>query len=80
MAQFEYTNHLASGMRSAACASIFQINFSSISMTRRTNTCFSKPLRAYSHGCMRVEYPDKYAENVLLSPNPRKDIPLSALL
>ena len=27
---------------------------------------FSKPARAYSHGCMRVEYPDKYAE-VLLS-------------
>jgi murein L,D-transpeptidase YcbB/YkuD len=26
---------------------------------------FSKPLRAYSHGCMRVEYPDKYAETLL---------------
>ena len=26
---------------------------------------FGKPLRAYSHGCMRVEYPDKYAETLL---------------
>ena len=26
---------------------------------------FSKPARAYSHGCMRVEYPDKYAETLL---------------
>jgi murein L,D-transpeptidase YcbB/YkuD len=27
---------------------------------------FSKPVRAYSHGCMRVEHPDQYAE-ILLS-------------
>ena len=26
---------------------------------------FSKPVRAYSHGCMRVENPDKYAETLL---------------
>ena len=26
---------------------------------------FSKPLRAYSHGCMRVENPNKYAETLL---------------
>ena len=26
---------------------------------------FSKPERAYSHGCMRVEHPDKYAETLL---------------
>ena len=26
---------------------------------------FSKPVRAYSHGCMRVEYPDRYAAALL---------------
>ena len=26
---------------------------------------FGKPVRAYSHGCMRVENPDKYAETLL---------------
>ena len=26
---------------------------------------FSKPVRAYSHGCMRVEYPDRYAATLL---------------
>ena len=62
MAQFEYINHLASGTRLVACASTFQINFLFISMTRPTNICSASLRRAYSHGCMRVEYPDKYAE------------------
>jgi L,D-transpeptidase YcbB len=33
---------------------------------------FSKPLRAYSHGCMRVEYPDKYAETLLSISQPQE--------
>ena len=33
---------------------------------------FSKPLRAYSHGCMRVEYPDKYAETLLSISQPEE--------
>ena len=53
-------------MRSAASGSTFPTSSSSISMTRRTNTYFAHESRAYSHGCMRVQDPDKYAE-VLLS-------------
>ena len=33
---------------------------------------FSKPVRAYSHGCMRVEYPDKYAETLLSISQPEE--------
>jgi len=33
---------------------------------------FSKPIRAYSHGCMRVEYPDKYAETLLSISQPEE--------
>ena len=33
---------------------------------------FSKPARAYSHGCMRVEYPDKYAETLLSISQPEE--------
>jgi L,D-transpeptidase YcbB len=33
---------------------------------------FSKPVRAYSHGCMRVENPDKYAETVLSISQPEE--------
>jgi L,D-transpeptidase YcbB len=34
---------------------------------------FSKPARAYSHGCMRVEYPDKYAETLLSISQPEEE-------
>ena len=33
---------------------------------------FSKPVRAYSHGCMRVENPDKYAETLLSISQPEE--------
>ena len=33
---------------------------------------FSKLVRAYSHGCMRVEYPDKYAETLLSISQPEE--------
>ena len=33
---------------------------------------FSKPARAYSHGCMRVENPDKYAETLLSISQPEE--------
>jgi murein L,D-transpeptidase YcbB/YkuD len=33
---------------------------------------FSKPVRAYSHGCMRVEHPDKYAETLLSISQPEE--------
>ncbi len=32
---------------------------------------FAKEKRAYSHGCMRVQYPDKYAEILLNIANPK---------
>jgi len=33
---------------------------------------FSKPVRAYSHGCMRVEHPDQYAETLLSISQPEE--------
>jgi L,D-transpeptidase YcbB len=33
---------------------------------------FSKPVRAYSHGCMRVEHPDQYAETLLSISQPQE--------
>ena len=33
---------------------------------------FSRPARAYSHGCMRVEYPDKYAATLLSLSQPEE--------
>ena len=33
---------------------------------------FSKPVRAYSHGCMRMENPDKYAETLLSISQPEE--------
>jgi L,D-transpeptidase YcbB len=33
---------------------------------------FSKPVRAYSHGCMRVENPDQYAETLLSISQPEE--------
>jgi L,D-transpeptidase YcbB len=33
---------------------------------------FSKPMRAYSHGCMRVQNPDKYAETLLSISQPEE--------
>ena len=33
---------------------------------------FSKPVRAYSHGCMRIENPDKYAETLLSISQPEE--------
>ena len=33
---------------------------------------FSKPVRAYSHGCMRVENPDKYSETLLSISQPEE--------
>jgi murein L,D-transpeptidase YcbB/YkuD len=32
----------------------------------------SKPVRAYSHGCMRVEHPDQYAETLLSISQPQE--------
>ena len=46
--------------------SISQTASSCTNMIRPTSSFFEKVVRAYSHGCMRVEKPDKYAE-VLLS-------------
>ena len=33
---------------------------------------FSKPVRAYSHGCMRVEHPDQYAETLFSISQPEE--------
>ena len=52
--------------RSAGCASISPTSSWSISTTHRTSTCSPWTERAFSHGCMRVQDPAKYAE-VLLS-------------
>ena len=38
----------------------------------RDKYLFSKPVRAYSHGCMRVEYPDQYAEKLLSLSQPEE--------
>ena len=51
--------------RSAASASTSRTSSWSISTTRRTSTCSRTTKRAYSHGCMRVQDPDKYAEVLL---------------
>ena len=41
---------------------------------------FSKPVRAYSHGCMRVENPDKYAETLLSISQPEEGYTVQRLL
>ena len=56
--------------RSAASASTSRTSSSSISTTRRTRTCSPLDKRAYSHGCMRVQDPAKYAEVILGLSNP----------
>ncbi|MGC1349172.1 MAG: L,D-transpeptidase family protein, partial [Xanthobacteraceae bacterium] len=40
---------------------------------------FSKPARAYSHGCMRVENPDKYAETLLSISQPEEGFTVQRL-
>ena len=40
---------------------------------------FSKPVRAYSHGCMRVENPDKYAETLLSISQPEEGFTVQRL-
>jgi L,D-transpeptidase YcbB len=40
---------------------------------------FSKPVRAYSHGCMRVENPDKYADTLLSISQPEEGFTVQRL-
>ena len=56
----------ATRTRWAACASTSPTSSWSTSTTRRTNTCSRTTSGRYSHGCMRVQDPQHYAE-VLLS-------------
>ena len=59
-------------MRSAASASTSRTSSRSISTTRRTNTCSRSRAPRCSHGCMRVQNPDQYAEVLLRIANPQR--------
>ena len=62
MAQSEYINHLATVTHLAACV----LNqFLVYQHDTPDKYLFNKIVRAYSHGCMRVANPDKYAETLL---------------
>ena len=65
-AAFTSRNRPVTTTRSAGYASISRTNSWSTNTTRRTRTCLRSTRRAFSHGCMRVQDPVKYAE-VLLS-------------
>ena len=66
MERFTFRSRRASTTHSAGCASISPTSSWFISTTPRTNSLFALDRRAFSHGCMRVQDPAKYAE-VLLS-------------
>ena len=61
-------DHAAAGRRQCARPGPVQLQQPLLglsSTTRRTSGLFSQTVRAYSHGCMRVQDPAKYAEVLL---------------
>jgi L,D-transpeptidase YcbB len=65
MAQFEYTQPPSERNALGRVRFNFPNRFLVYHHDTPDKYLFSKPVRAYSHGCMRVENPDKYAETLL---------------